>query len=85
MTSIHAPCLANTFTSTTTTPPSPTVHLRLIREEIATNYKLSLQEALAEVELQQGDIDRKLIYAHPRFVERCLITSSATLKKAAAR
>ncbi len=46
--------------------------LRLIREEIATNYKLSLAEALAAVELQQGDIDRKLIYAHPRFVEPML-------------
>ncbi len=46
--------------------------LRLIREEIATNYKLSLQEALAAVELQQGDIDRKFIYAHPRFVEPIL-------------
>lgn len=42
--------------------------LRLIREEIATNYKLVLQEALAAVELQQGDIDRKLVYAHPKFV-----------------
>lgn len=46
--------------------------LRLIREEIATNYKLSLQEALAAVELQQGDIDRKRLYAHPRFVEPML-------------
>jgi type I restriction enzyme, R subunit len=46
--------------------------LRLIREEIATNYKLSLQEALAAVKLQQGDIDRKSIYAHPRFVEPML-------------
>lgn len=46
--------------------------LRLIREEIATNYKLSLQEAIAAVELQQGDIDRKLVYAHPRFVEPML-------------
>ncbi|BBJ22394.1 type I restriction-modification system endonuclease [Candidatus Nitrotoga sp. AM1P] len=46
--------------------------LRLIREKIATNYKLSLQEALAAVELQQGDIDRKLVYAHPRFVEPML-------------
>jgi type I restriction enzyme, R subunit len=46
--------------------------LRLIREEIATNYKLTLQEALAAVELQQGDIDRKLIYAHPKFVEPML-------------
>lgn len=46
--------------------------LRLIREEIATNYKLALQEALADVELKQGDIDRKLIYAHPSFVEPML-------------
>ncbi|RBA24561.1 type I restriction endonuclease subunit R [Herminiimonas fonticola] len=46
--------------------------LRLIREEIATNYKLTLQEALAAVELQQGDIDRNLIYAHPKFVEPML-------------
>ncbi|MEF9673251.1 type I restriction endonuclease [Pseudomonas sp. PCH446] len=42
--------------------------LRLIREEIATNYKLLLREALAAVELQQGDIDRKLVYSHPKFV-----------------
>ena len=46
--------------------------LRLIREEIATNYKIALQEALAAVELQQGEINRKLIYAHPRFVEPML-------------
>lgn len=46
--------------------------LRLIREEIATNYKLVLQEALAAVELQQGDIERKFIYAHPKFVEPML-------------
>ena len=46
--------------------------LRLIREEIATNYKISLQEALAAVQLQQGDIDRKLIYSHPKFVEPML-------------
>jgi type I restriction enzyme R subunit len=46
--------------------------LRLIREEIATNYKLSLQEALAAIQLQQGDIDRKLIYAHKRFIEPML-------------
>ncbi|MDH4333628.1 MAG: type I restriction endonuclease, partial [Desulfobulbaceae bacterium] len=46
--------------------------LRLIREEIATNYRLALQQALQEVEIQQGDIDKKLIYAHPRFVEPML-------------
>ncbi|WP_423906465.1 type I restriction endonuclease subunit R [Candidatus Spongiihabitans sp.] len=46
--------------------------LRLIREEIETNYKISLQKALQEVEIKQGDIDRKLLYAHPRFVEPML-------------
>jgi type I restriction enzyme R subunit len=46
--------------------------LRLIREEIASNYKIALQQALAEAEVQQGDIDRKLVYAHPAFVESML-------------
>ncbi|MCB1656665.1 MAG: type I restriction endonuclease subunit R [Pseudomonadales bacterium] len=46
--------------------------LRLIREEIATNYKIALQKALEEVEVQQGDIDKKVIYAHKRFVEPML-------------
>jgi type I restriction enzyme R subunit len=46
--------------------------LRLIREEIATNYKISLQEALAAVKLQQGDVDRKLVYSHTKFVEPML-------------
>lgn len=46
--------------------------LRLIREEIATNYKLELQKALAEIEIQQGDLNKELIYAHPTFVEPML-------------
>ena len=46
--------------------------LRLIREEIATNYKISLQEALAAIKLRQGDIERKLIYSHPKFVQPML-------------
>ncbi|MDD4962663.1 MAG: type I restriction endonuclease [Gallionella sp.] len=46
--------------------------LRLIREAIATHYKLSLQEALAAIELKQGDFDRKQLYAHPQFVEPML-------------
>ena len=46
--------------------------LRLIREEIATNYKMVLQQALEEVEVKMGDVDRKLIYAHPSFVEPML-------------
>jgi type I restriction enzyme, R subunit len=46
--------------------------LRLIREEIATNYRMVLQEALKEVEVQMGDVDKKLIYAHSSFVEPML-------------
>lgn len=46
--------------------------LRLIREEIATNYKLVLREALAAVELQKGSVDRRQVYAHPSFVEPML-------------
>lgn len=46
--------------------------LRLIREEIASNYKIALQQALKDVEVQQGDIEKKLIYAHPSFVEPML-------------
>jgi type I restriction enzyme R subunit len=46
--------------------------LRLIREEISTNYKITMQEALAKIEVQQGDIDKRLVYAHPTFVEPML-------------
>lgn len=46
--------------------------LRLIREEIATHYKMALQKALEEAEIQQGDVDEKFIYAHPSFVEPML-------------
>lgn len=46
--------------------------LRLIREEIATKYKIALQKALEEVEVQQGDIDKKKIYSHTRLVEPML-------------
>jgi len=46
--------------------------LRLIREEISTQYKIQLQKALEEVEVKMGDVDRKLIYAHPSFVEPML-------------
>jgi type I restriction enzyme R subunit len=42
--------------------------LRLVREQIATSYHLQLQQALAELEIQQGDINKKQIYAHDKFV-----------------
>jgi len=46
--------------------------LRLIREEIETNYKIKLQEILEEIQILQGDIDKKYIYAHKSFVEPML-------------
>ena len=74
MNTTHAHCLATTFTNIITTPPLPTdTPLRLIREEIATQYKMTLQEALAQAEIAMGDADRKLIYAHKSFVGPMLI------------
>ena len=46
--------------------------LRLIREEIETSYKLTLQEALKEIEILKGDADRGTVYAHHKFVEPML-------------
>ncbi len=42
--------------------------LKLIREEIESSYKLQLQQALAQIEVQKGDADNKLVYSHPNFV-----------------
>lgn len=46
--------------------------LRLIREEIETKYKLTMQKALEEIEILKGDAEKKMVYAHPRFVEPML-------------
>jgi type I restriction enzyme, R subunit len=46
--------------------------LRLIREEIETSYKLSLQKALEEIEILKGNADKKTVYAHEKFVEPML-------------
>ena len=46
--------------------------LRLVREEIETSYRLKLKEALEEIEVLKGDVERKLIYAHHRFAEPML-------------
>jgi type I restriction enzyme R subunit len=42
--------------------------LRLIREGIETNYKILLEKTLKEIEILKGAGNRKLIYAHPKFV-----------------
>jgi len=46
--------------------------LRLIREEIETSYQLTLKKALEDIEILKGNSDRKLVYAHPKFVEPML-------------
>lgn len=46
--------------------------LRLIREEIETNYKLTLQKALEEIKVLQGDAEKKTVFAHHKFVEPML-------------
>lgn len=46
--------------------------LRLIREEIETSYSLLLKEALESIEILKGNTDRKVIYAHHKFVEPML-------------
>lgn len=46
--------------------------LRLIREEIETNYKLVLQKALETAEVLKGSIDRQSIFAYRHYVEPLL-------------
>ena len=41
--------------------------LRLIREEIETEYKLQLQKIFADLEIKQGDARKKQILAHKNF------------------
>lgn len=48
--------------------------LRLMREDIETQYALRMKEVLKELEIQvrKGDIERKDIFAHDRFAEPML-------------
>lgn len=46
--------------------------LRLIREGIDTNYKMQMKEILEQIKVLQGDIAKKLVYAHPKYVEPLL-------------
>ena len=56
--------------------------LRLIREEIETKYKLTLQETLERIKVLEGDADKKKIYAHHKFVEPMLNYIIQDLEKA---
>ena len=46
--------------------------LRLIREEIETQYRLKLQKALDDIEILKGNADRTFVYSHAKFVEPML-------------
>jgi len=46
--------------------------LRLIREEIETNYKIGLEKILKDIKILKGDADKTEIYSHPKFVEPML-------------
>ena len=46
--------------------------LRLIREEIETNYKLELKKVLEEIKVLQNSENRERIYSHEKFVEPML-------------
>lgn len=46
--------------------------LKLIREGIETNYKIQLEEALRQVEILKGDVEKRVIYSHEKFVEPML-------------
>jgi type I restriction enzyme R subunit len=46
--------------------------LKLIREAIETKYKLLLAQALKEVEILKGSVEKSVIYAHDKFVEPML-------------
>lgn len=46
--------------------------LRLIREEIESDYKIVLKDALDKIKILKGDIERQKVFAHPNFVEPML-------------
>ncbi len=46
--------------------------LRLIREDIETQYKSQLSEVLAQIKVLSKDIDPKKVYAHSKFTEPML-------------
>ena len=43
--------------------------LRLIREEIDTNYAITLKKTLEEISVLKGGSDKRFVYSHEKFVE----------------
>lgn len=46
--------------------------LKLIREGIENNYKIQLEKTLKEIEVMSGDVEKRIIYSHEKFVEPML-------------
>ena len=46
--------------------------LRLIREEIDSDYRIRLKEALAKIKILKGELKKKEVFSHHRFVEPML-------------
>lgn len=46
--------------------------LRLIREEIETNYKLQLKKAIQNIKVLQGNLKKEELYSHKKFVDPML-------------
>ena len=46
--------------------------LKLIREGIESNYKIQLETALKEVEILKGDVEKRYVFSHEKFVEPML-------------
>lgn len=46
--------------------------LRLIREGIDTTYKMQMQDVLDQIKVLQGDVPKKEVFAHPKFVRPML-------------
>lgn len=46
--------------------------LRLIREEIESDYKIVLKDALDKIKVLKGDIERQKVFAHTNFIEPML-------------
>ncbi len=46
--------------------------LKLIREGIESNYQIQLEAILKEVEILKGDVEKRIIFSHEKFVEPML-------------
>lgn len=46
--------------------------LRLMREDIRSEFKMELEETLRQIEVLRGDLDKRKVYAHRKFVEPML-------------